>query len=53
MKRGVVESVVLGGVVSPVTLSLRPSFMQRLLDAWLQVLQYELQVQYSAYQPAN
>nr|DAE35503.1 MAG TPA: hypothetical protein [Caudoviricetes sp.] len=25
-------------------LSLRPSFMQQLLDAWLQELQYELQV---------
>nr|DAT42120.1 MAG TPA: hypothetical protein [Bacteriophage sp.] len=28
MKRGAVESVVLGGVVNPVMLSLRPSFIQ-------------------------
>lgn len=30
-KRGVVESVVLGGVVNPVMLSLRPSFIQDLM----------------------
>nr|DAF22737.1 MAG TPA: hypothetical protein [Caudoviricetes sp.] len=30
MKGGVVESVVLGGAVNPVMLSLRPSFIQDL-----------------------
>nr|DAI68529.1 MAG TPA: hypothetical protein [Caudoviricetes sp.] len=31
MKRGVVESVVLGGAANPVTLSLRPSFIRHLM----------------------
>nr|DAO37771.1 MAG TPA: hypothetical protein [Bacteriophage sp.] len=44
-----VESIVLGGVANPVTLSLRPSFIQQLLDVWLQVLRCEPQLPQSSH----